>query len=241
MSSELKDTDSEQEVRLGPKTVTVPGHWEKVRIEDVSETVTRGKQPTYVEEGGIPVLNQSCIYWDGYHEDELKRLDENVAEGWKDKYFVQENDVLINSTGKGTLGRAICWSGLSEEVALDSHITRVAVNQEKISPEYLRYYLESRWGQTMLYVYCVSGSTGQIELSKTDLLSMPILVPPISEQRRIADMLSTVDSLIQQTDEIIDKTTELKRGLMQDLLHQGIEHEQYQEMRIGPALSSSGV
>jgi type I restriction enzyme S subunit len=188
-----------------------------VRIEDVAETVTRGKQPTYVDEDGIPVLNQSCIYWDGFNEEEVRQLDPDVADEWKDKYFVKNGDVLINSTGKGTLGRAIYWSKESDHFALDSHITRVSIDESKLSPEYLRYYLESTWGQTMLYIFCVSGSTGQIELSKTDLLTMPVIVPSLSEQRRIASILSSVDEQIQQTEAIIDAVKEQKRGLMQDL------------------------
>ncbi|MCU4974865.1 restriction endonuclease subunit S [Halobacteria archaeon AArc-m2/3/4] len=214
-----------RQTQLGPRTITVPEHWSRVRIEDVSEVVTRGKQPTYVDEPGVPVLNQSCIYWDGYHQENLKYLDEDVAKDWKPKHFATKGDILINSTGQGTLGRALYWDKESGTHAIDSHITRVSVDSDTIDPEFLRYYLESTWGQTMLYVFCVAGSTGQIELSKTDLMSMPLLCPPVEEQRRIADILSTVDEQIQQTDEVINKTEELKRGVLNELIPRGInEH-----------------
>jgi len=80
----------------------------------------------------------------------------------------------------------------------------------------------------------VAGSTGQIELSKSDLMSMPLLCPPIEEQRQISDILSTVDKQIQQTDEVIEKTKELKKGLMQDLLIEGLSSGPTQEIQIGP-------
>jgi type I restriction enzyme S subunit len=223
-----------RQTQLGPRTITVPGHWSRLRIKDVSDVVTRGKQPTYVEEPGIPILNQSCIYWDGYHQESLKYLDEDVAEDWKTNHFAAKGDILINSTGQGTLGRALCWDNESGTHAIDSHITRVSVDSDTIDPEFLRYYLESSWGQTMLYVFCVAGSTGQIELSKTDLMSMPLLSPPVGEQRRIAEILSTVDELIQQTDAIIEETERLKRGLMQDLLIRGIGHYDYEKKYLGP-------
>lgn len=226
--------DGFRQTQLGPRTITVPEHWSRVRIKDVSEVVTRGKQPTYVDKPGIPVLNQSCIYWDGYHQKNLKYLDEDVAEDWKPKHFVTKGDIVINSTGQGTLGRALYWDKESGTHAIDSHITRVSVDSETIDPEFLRYYLESTWGQTMLYVFCVAGSTGQIELSKTDLMSMPLLSPPVEEQRRIADILSKVDDQIQQTDKIIEETEMLKEGLMQDLYRFGVENESFSTHRVGP-------
>ena len=223
-----------RQTQLGPRTITVPDHWSRVRIKDVSEVVTRGKQPTYVDDPGVPVLNQSCIYWDGYYQENLKYLDEDVAEDWKSKHFATKGDILINSTGQGTLGRALYWDKESGTHAIDSHITRVSVDPDTIDPEFLRYYLESTWGQTMLYVFCVAGSTGQIELSKTDLMSMPLLSPPVEEQRGIAETLSVVDEQIQQTDDIIKETKGLREGLMQDLYGSGIGNDTFSSLQVGP-------
>jgi type I restriction enzyme S subunit len=205
-------------VQFGPREVEVPKTWEKQRLNNVTEIVTRGKQPEYVEENGVPVINQSCIYWDGFYPEELKLLDPDVASEWKDKYFVKKGDVLINSTGKGTLGRALEWTKPSGEYALDSHVTRVKTDTSRLLPKFLRYYLESNHGQKMLYVYCVAGSTGQIELSKTDLQSMPILLPPVEEQRQIADKFDSISSEIRRMKERRNSLEQLKNGLMQDLL-----------------------
>jgi type I restriction enzyme S subunit len=207
-----------EEQYLGPRRLEIPRNWEKSRLEEVSEIITRGKQPTYVEEGGVPVLNQSCIYWDRFHPEALKRLDSEVADGWKDKYWVKEGDVLINSTGKGTLGRALEWTKESDTHALDSHITRVHPDESVLDPTYFRFYLESNHGQKMLYAFCVAGSTGQIELSKTDLQTMPILLPPIEEQREISEAFHRVNKKLQDEQETKEELQELKRGLMQDLL-----------------------
>jgi type I restriction enzyme S subunit len=203
---------------LGPQEIEIPSNWEKARLGDVAETITRGKQPTYVEEGGVPVLNQSCIYWDGFHPDALKRLDGDVAEDWKDKYWVKSGDVLINSTGKGTLGRALEWTKESDTHALDSHITRVHPDESVLDSTYFRFYLESSHGQKMLYAFCVAGSTGQIELSKSDLQTMPILLPPVEEQREISEAFHRVNEKLHDEQETKEELQELKRGLMQDLL-----------------------
>jgi|AntDeeMetagen285_2_1112576.scaffolds.fasta_scaffold02219_3 type I restriction enzyme S subunit len=210
--------DEYEERYLGPQKLEIPAEWEKSRLEDVSEIITRGKQPTYVEEGGVPVLNQSCIYWDGFHPEALKRLDKDVADGWKNKYWVKNGDVLINSTGKGTLGRALEWTKESDIHALDSHITRVHPDKSVLDPTYFRYYLESTHGQKMLYAFCVAGSTGQIELSKSDLQTMPILLPPVEEQREISEAFHRVNDKLQDEQETKEDLQELKRGLKQDLL-----------------------
>jgi type I restriction enzyme S subunit len=70
----------------------------------------------------------------------------------------------------------------------------------------------------MLYAFCVAGSTGQIELSKTDLQTMPVLIPPAEEQRKISKIFQRVNEKQQEEQERIKKLQDLKRGLMQDLL-----------------------
>lgn len=60
-----------------------------------------------------------------------------------------------------------------------------------------------------------------------------IPVPPLVEQRGIAEVLSTVDEAIQRTDAIIEKTEELKQGLMQWLLTRGIRHTKFKQTELG--------
>jgi type I restriction enzyme S subunit len=70
----------------------------------------------------------------------------------------------------------------------------------------------------MLYAFCVAGSTGQIELSKSDLQTMPILLPPVEEQREISEAFHRVNDKLQDEQETKEDLQELKRGLKQDLL-----------------------
>ncbi|MEG0774381.1 restriction endonuclease subunit S [Clostridium sp.] len=63
--------------------------------------------------------------------------------------------------------------------------------------------------------------------------SLSIILPPIKEQRKIADILSVVDDQIENTDILIEKTKELKKGLMKKLLTKGIGHSRFKETEIG--------
>lgn len=69
---------------------------------------------------------------------------------------------------------------------------------------------------------------------KRDLVyNMKFSLPPLPEQRRIVEALSSVDNAIQRVDEAIGKTERLKKGLMQKLLTEGIGHKEFEETKIG--------
>jgi len=61
----------------------------------------------------------------------------------------------------------------------------------------------------------------------------PIILPPLSEQMEIAEILSSVDDAIEKTDAIIEETKQLKKGLMQKLFAEGIGHTRFKETKIG--------
>jgi type I restriction enzyme, S subunit len=76
------------------------------------------------------------------------------------------------------------------------------------------------------------GSTFEA-INRKDLSDFLILAPPTSEQKKIAEILTTVDDTIEETDRIIEKTKELKKGLMQKLLTCGIGHKKFKKTEIG--------
>src|ERR1035437_273833 len=84
---------------------SVPNGWHPIPLKRLTNFVSRGDSPDYVEESSIPIINQGCIYWDGLRLDKVKyQCDTHLAD-WKG--LLQQGDVLINSTGTGTLGRAV--------------------------------------------------------------------------------------------------------------------------------------
>jgi type I restriction enzyme S subunit len=79
----------------------------------------------------------------------------------------------------------------------------------------------------------ISGGSTFKELSKSAFLKFIVLYPPFKEQQKIADILSKVDEQIELAEKIIDKTEELKKGLMQKLFTKGIYHNRLKEIKIG--------
>ena len=78
----------------------------------------------------------------------------------------------------------------------------------------------------------INGST-RTKLNQGDLKGIPLKIPPLPEQQKIADILSTVDEQISTTDKIIEKSKELKKGLMQKLFSEGIGHTEFKDTKIG--------
>ncbi|MCA9593751.1 MAG: restriction endonuclease subunit S [Myxococcales bacterium] len=132
------------------------------------------------------------------------------------------DDVLLNSTGTGTIGRSSVFPGM-EGFVVDGHVTVLRPRRETTEGRWLNAVLRTPWGQTFLETECYSGSTNQVELSRTRLANAMVPLPPLPEQRQIAEVLDTVDEAVRRTEQIIAKLKQVKHGLLHDLLTQGID------------------
>lgn len=83
------------------------------------------------------------------------------------------------------------------------------------------------------YFLGFDNGVSQTNLRKDEVLKCPLRVPPLPEQQKIAEILSTVDEKIDCIGEQIEKTQELKKGLMQKLLTQGIGHTKFKPSPLG--------
>lgn len=158
-------------------------------IEDVASFCSRGKSPKYVTESKLKVINQACIYWDRFKFENVKYNEED----YDGDRIISNNDLLICSTGTGTLGRCNIFRAPDDSRYMaDSHVTIIRLNGH-ILPEVFKAWFERSRTQEKLYSDCVSGSTNQIELSKEKLKNMNILVPPINLQKQFASFAKQVD------------------------------------------------
>jgi len=107
-----------------------------------------------------------------------------------------------------------------------AHVLRVR-EKDGLSTEYIFYNLEHK--NVMQFI---KGST-RTKLNQAELRKIPIPVPPLVEQRGIAEVLGTVDDAIKRSDEVIAKIEGLKRGLMKRLLTRGIGHTEFKHTELG--------
>jgi len=132
---------------------------------------------------------------------------------------LREHDLLI--TKDGTIGKTAVVHDCPEKTTLNSGVFVVRAINDRVVPEFLYYILNSR--QFELFMRNIlTGSTIK-HLNQEHFYKFYFDAPDISEQQKIAEILSTVDEAIDKTRALIEKYTNVKAGMMQDLLTNGID------------------
>jgi len=165
--------------------------WEEIKLKDITEIINRGITPKYVNENGYVIINQKCIRDNvlSYAEARLTDKNKKLSEAKK----VKVGDVLVNSTGTGTLGRTAYVKEISSITTVDSHVTIVRGNT-LVDKRFLAFNLGFQEPKIELYG---KGATNQIELNRTDLGLLKVQIPSIPTQSKIAKILSAYDDLIE--------------------------------------------
>jgi type I restriction enzyme, S subunit len=179
-----------------------PG-WSIATVSEITEYLSRGKQPKYVSNSSLPVINQKAIRLSGIQTEYLKYVDPEQFDLWTPERFIRDGDVLCNSTGTGTLGRVclITQRDLKPPKVVDSHVTIIRPDRTAIDPRFLFFWIQSSEVQESI-ASVATGATNQIELSRAAISSLHIPIAPLNEQKRIADNL---DRLITRVDDCRDR------------------------------------
>lgn len=162
-------------------------------LKNLSEYISRGITPNYAEDNGLQVLNQKCVR-DGKISFDNSRLHDNKKKKVSDEKILKKNDILVNSTGVGTLGRVA--QKYDDTIAtVDSHITIVRPKKSKVDPVFLGYLLKQNQS---LIESLAEGTTGQTELSRTQLGDLRFDLPVDKNiQRKIGEIMFLLDSKIE--------------------------------------------
>ena len=165
----------------------IPDTWTWMRLENCCvKEIRRGKSPKYAEISNVIVFAQKCnTKYNGIDISLAQYLDETTIKRYPTDEHMQDGDIVINSTGTGTLGRVGIYRNTDNTTGLlivpDSHVT-VIRSFSCISSHYLYAFMKAH--QTELEKKG-EGSTNQKELKPLTLKEMLIAVPPLSEQKRI--------------------------------------------------------
>ena len=167
----------------------IPSSWIWCTLGELCCFLSRGKSPKYMDEDRTyPVFAQKCNLKDGGISLEQARfLDPATVNKWSEDYKLRTGDVLVNSTGTGTVGRTrlfneICL-GQYPFVVPDSHVSVIRTFDE-ISSEFVYAYLSTNIIQEYL-ADNLAGSTNQKELYIGVLENLPFPLPTYNEQQRI--------------------------------------------------------
>ena len=178
----------------------IPTSWAWVRLEQLCTYIQRGKSPKYSEIRKYPVVAQKCNQWTGFSLEKALFLDPATIGSYGEERFLQDDDLLWNSTGLGTLGRMAIYDSSKNEYGLavaDSHVTVIRAIPSMVSSEYLFKYFSSHTVQSVIEDKS-EGSTKQKELATSTVKSYMVPLPPYEEQLRIVAVANNVIASIMR-------------------------------------------
>ena len=189
---------------------TVPDEWKNVTLEDITTLVSRGITPKYADDTGQIVINQKCI--------RNHMIDLSFARSHRPKVinnkWLQFGDLLINSTGDGTLGRAAQVWFQPHNLTVDSHVTIVRPAAEN------RIFYIGLWGtQHEKEIESLhTGSTGQTELPRDRVKAIELLLPDKETLERFNALIAPMAAAIVSNQEENNRLASIRDALLPKLM-----------------------
>lgn len=192
----------------------VPKHWDVVSIGDVVQSAEYGLSESLSGEGQYPVFRMNNIE-NGYMvEEPMKYID--LTDEEFEKYRVEEGDILFNRTNSLELvGKTGIYQLVGDHV-FASYLVRLQTNA-KADSYYLNYYMNSAEAQNRMMDFATKG-VSQANINANSIQQVKLPLPPIDEQRQIANRIRSIDEQIETNERYKSQLQSLKQGLMQDLL-----------------------
>lgn len=182
--------------------------------------------PKYVEKG-IPFLSVKDLKKDKISFKNTKYISEKEFEESTSNAKPQKGDILFGRVG--TLGNPIVID-FDRPFCIFVSLGFIRVH-ENISNNFIKHWISSNY--FMKQVDSQVAGSAQKNLNVGWLKNFKLPLPPLEEQKKIADILSTVDQKIAFVEDNISETQELKKGLRQELFSNGINHSNFKETELG--------
>ena len=197
----------------------IPASWSWARLLNVSIYIQRGKSPKYSPIKKFPVVAQKCNQWAGFSIDKAQFIEPKSLSKYAAERILQDEDLMWNSTGLGTLGRmAVYYAKLNpyELAVADSHVTVIRLFKPFMSPLFFYFYFASPTVQSVIEDKS-DGSTKQKELSTTTVCNYLVPIPPRNEQTRIISKVTSLLPVIEKYGTQQEKLDKLNRTINEQI------------------------
>lgn len=192
--------------------------------------------------GESEITVQLCNYTDVYYSNRITRARSFMVATAKqreiDRFILEKGDVIITKDSETPDDIAVP-AYVSEDldnVICGYHLTLLKPIKNRTSGHFLSYLFQLETVQH--YFYILANGITRFGLTADAINGAPLLMPPLPEQKKIAAILSTVDDVIEKIQAQIGKLHDLKTGMMQELLTQGIgpdgkPHAEFKDSPVG--------
>ena len=205
------------EITEEEKPFDIPENWEWVRWGTLSTSIKYGYNTSAQKDGKIKMVRISDIQNNQVNWDSVPFC--NIPNEEITQYLLRKNDILFARTG-GTVGKSYLVSEVPENVVYAGYLIRTRYS-EKLSPQYLKYFMESYlyWSQLK------KGTTitAQPNCNAKTLGKMVLPLPPLAEQQRIADKVSAFFAQLYAIDKAYEEYRELQQAMKAKLLELAIQ------------------
>ena len=220
-----------------PETISteigsIPAEWQVRRFDAIFD-VQQGKQVSKrnrIGDNPRRFLRTKNVFWGRI---DLSVLDEMHFTETDEKRLALKSGDLLTCEG-GDIGRTAIWRGELAHCYYQNHLHRARLKRESEADS--RFVLYWLWyAFKVASVYFGRGNVTTIpNLSQSKLCELPLPVPPLSEQRKIAAVLGLVQRTIEEQERLLALTTELKKTLLHKLFTEGLRGEPQKQTEIGP-------
>lgn len=202
-----------------------PNEWKIYQLSEILDGIIdfRGKTPRKIgmewDGSKIPALSANNVQMGKINLDkETYYGSESLYSKWMNKGDAERGDIVM--TMEAPLGN-IAQIPDDRKYILSQRVLLLKTNCDLILNDFLKHQLMAHGFQSLLKKNATGTTATGIQQAK--LVKLPIVVPPISEQQRIAEILDTIDEAIAHTSSIIAKLKQIKAGLLHDLLTRGLD------------------
>lgn len=196
----------------------IPKKWDVVNLEEILEDIRYGtSKKSNNGKQGYPVVGIPNILHGKIDEDNLKYV--VLPDKEKQNLTLNEGDILLVRTNANPdyIGRCALFKNLRGTWVYASYLIRIRIDKDRADPGYLVKLLQSEKARRQ-FLSIARTSAGNYNINTTGIKSIVVCLPEISEQQKIAEILSTVDKKLELERKRKQKLERIKKGLMNDLL-----------------------
>lgn len=233
--TEIEEQDSN--LNLGPVEISIPNSWQPRELSDVFNLVTgnsySGDHLSEEDNGGRIFLTlKSVNKGGGFNWDSIKYYTGDI----NDREIVKPGELLIANTDVTQNGDIVGYSirvpdfDSEKEIAASMDLSILRPRSDEINMPYIEYLLQTDYIHSRMRAFSAGSTVLHLNTDLVEDISLPL--PPLTEQRKIATVLHTIDQAIEKTGEIIEQTYTVKKALMQDMFHG--RHKDFKEYNSTP-------
>jgi type I restriction enzyme S subunit len=187
----------------------------EIRFSNVDKKDGHGEVP-------VRLCNYLDVYGNDYITADLPFIEASATRAEIERFRVEKGDVMVtkDSETPDDIGIPAVVMNEIDNLVCGYHLALIKPHREKVDSVYLAKQLASK--PTAAYFSRLANGSTRYGLSSSSIASTPVWLAPLRQQRRIAEILSTLDEAIEQTEALIVKYQQIKAGLMHDLFTRGV-------------------